>query len=305
VRRVRFVTTLAIIAVAATGCGASSAMPNAASAAGPRSGGTLSVIAAENFYGDLAAQVGGSHVTVVSILTNPDADPHLFEPGTRNALAISKANVVIRNGLGYDDWIDKLLAAAPSATRAVVDVSSIVTQSGADPNPHLWYDTPKVPDIVRAIGQALIAADPGNRSAYEAGVTQTVSALGPLEAAVSGLARDHAGAPVAYTERVPGLLLDAAKLTVMTPPSFAQAIENGSEPSPADVAQMEKLVTTHAIKVLLYNEQATSPLTVRLKQVAATAGVPVVAVTETIPGSQTFQSWQLAQVEALAAALSR
>ncbi|MCU1676275.1 MAG: cation transporter substrate-binding protein, partial [Frankiales bacterium] len=261
--------------------------------------------AAENFYGDLTTQIGGSKVAVVSILTNPEADPHLFEPGTRNALAISQARIVIRNGAGYDDWIDKLLDAAPSAGRAVVDVSGIVNVPGEDPNPHVWYAVPKLPDIVRGIGDALIAADPANEQLYRDGVTAVINSLVPLQTAVAALGSEHPGAPVAYTERVPGLLLDAAQLHVLTPPSFARAIENGSEPSPADVAAMEKLLTTHAIKALLYNEQAASPLTARLKSVAASAGVPVVPVTETLPDGQTFQQWQLAQVEALRSALSR
>jgi zinc/manganese transport system substrate-binding protein len=288
----------AALAVAAAGCGGSSG-----SAGGATTSGRITVVAAENFYGDLANQVGEAHVAVTSILSNPDADPHLFEPGSRNGLAVAKAKVVIRNGVGYDDWMVKLLDAAPSSDRRVVTVADVLHVTGADANPHLWYDTPRLPDVVTAIGNALTAADPTNAGSYRQGVQRVVASLQPLEGAVAKLKSEHAGAPVAYTERVPGLLLAAAGLEVLTPPSFARSIEDGTDPSPTDVAAMQRLLTDHKVRVLLYNEQATSPLTVRLKQTAGTARVPVVAVTETIPTGQSFVAWQLAQVNALAAAL--
>lgn len=269
------------------------------------SGGRLPVVAAENFYGDLVAQVGGGHVAVTSVLSSPDADPHLFEPGTQNALAVASARVVVRNGDGYDDWTTQLLEAAPSPSRRLVTVADVVPQPGPDPNPHLWYDTPALPWVVGAIGDALAAADPPNAGAYRAGVRRTISGLAPLQAAIRRLRAAHAGAPVAYTERVPGLLLAAAGIDVLTPPGFARAIENGTDPTPNDVAALQSLLSEHRVRVLLYNEQASSPLTVQLRQVAAGAGVPVVAVTETEPAGTSFTAWQLRQVDALDRALSR
>src|SRR5207302_11486601 len=133
-------------------------------------------------------------------------------------------------------------------------------------NPHLWYDAPALPRIVAAIGTALARADPSHAADYRAGVQRAVSGLQPLLAAVAALKARFAGTPVAYTERVPGLLLAAAGLRVLTPPGFARAVENGTDPSPADVAAMQRLLTRHEVKVLLYNEQATSPLTTRLQQ---------------------------------------
>jgi len=271
----------------------------------PASGGRLPVVAAENFYGDLATQVGGEHVAVTSVLSNPDADPHLFEPGTQNALAVANARVVVRNGDGYDDWTTKLLDAAPSRGRRLVTVADVVPQPGPDPNPHLWYDTLALPQVVRAFGAALAAADPANAGAYRDGTQSTLAGLAPLQAAVRRLRAAHFGAAVAYTERVPGLLLAAAGLDVLTPPGFARAIENGTDPTPADVASLQRLLSERTVRVLLYNEQASSPLTVRLRHVAASAGVPVVAVTETEPAGTGFTSWQLGQVDALDRALSR
>jgi zinc/manganese transport system substrate-binding protein len=297
-RRFAVATVLAVgVAVAVTGCG------GVAKTAGDPS--RVRVVAAENFYGDLAGQIGGSQVAVTSILSNPNTDPHLFEPGTRTGLAVATADVVIVNGAGYDDWMSKLLAAAPSSHRRVVTVADVLGVRGADPNPHLWYDAPALPRVVAAIGAALTRADPAHAAEYRDGVRRTVSGLQPLLAAVTGLKARYAGAAVAYTERVPGLLLTAAGLRVLTPASFARAVEDGTDPSPADVAAMQRLLTGHQVKVLLYNEQATSPVTARLKQTARAAGVPVVPVTETEPAGTTFTNWQFSQVKALEQALGR
>jgi len=296
-RRFVALTIAALLAVALSGCGASSG--------GTDSSGRLLVIAAENFWGDLAAQIGGAHVDVTSLISSPDADPHLFEPGTRDGLKVALASVVIVNGANYDPFMDRLLAAAPSSHRTVVRVSDVLHVTGSDPNPHLWYDTPALPTVVRAIAHAFSVADPANAAAYQSGATRTIAALQPLERAVKQLGKADAGDPVAYTERVPGLLLAAAGLRVLTPPGFARSIEDGTDPSPSDVAAMRALVTTKAIDVLLYNEQATSQVTSQVQSLAHDAGIPVVAVTETMPANATFESWQLAQVNALSAALAQ
>jgi zinc/manganese transport system substrate-binding protein len=295
-RVIRAAATLVVTASAVllTGCGSSS---------GPAATGLLPVVAAENFYGDLAAHIGGPHVKVTSILSNPNADPHLFEPGSRTGLSVSTARVVIRNGAGYDDWMSKLLTAAPSSGRQVVTIAEVLHVTGSDPNPHLWYDVPALPRVITAIGDSLTAADPAHSADYRAGVSRTLAGLRPLQQAVSQLKEKDAGTPVAYTERVPGLLLAAAGLRVLTPPSFARAIEDGTDPTPADVLAMRQLLTSHRVRALLYNEQATSPLTAQLQQIARTAGVPIVPVTETEPAGASFAGWQLRQVQSLAAAL--
>ena len=297
IRRVR--TALALVGamgmVGLTACSGSSDTAE--------NSGRVRVVAAENFYGDLTAQIGSGHVDVTSVLSNPDADPHLFEPGSRIGLAVARAQVVISNGAGYDDWMQKLLAAAPSDTRQVVTIAEALHVSGEDPNPHLWYDVPALPTVITAIGSALSAADPAHTADYRQGVSRSIAGLRPLQRALTDLEERDAGAAVAYTERVPGLLLEAAHLKVLTPPSFARAIENGTEPSPADVKTMQQLLTEHRVRVLLYNEQATSALTVRLRETARSAGIPVVPVTETEPAGTTFVGWQLGQVRALTRAL--
>jgi zinc/manganese transport system substrate-binding protein len=294
--------TLAVVAIVAAllcgavGCGTSN---------GGSGSGRLSVVAAENFWGNLAEQVGGDHVDVRSLISSPDADPHLFEPGTRDGLEVATASVVIVNGANYDPFMDRLLSAAPSSHRTVVRVSDVLHVTGSDPNPHLWYDTPALPTVVHAIANAFATADPAHAVAYQAGAVRTIAALQPLERAVRQLAAADAGDPVAYTERVPGLLLAAAQLTVLTPSGFARSIEDGTEPSASDVQAMRELITTKKIDVLLYNEQATSPVTAQLQSLAHSNGIPVVAVTETMPPKATFESWQLSQVRALTTALAR
>jgi zinc/manganese transport system substrate-binding protein len=287
------VTVLAVGGLAAA-CG---------STGGVGAGGRVRVVAGENFWGDLAEQIGGSHVAVTSLISNPDADPHLFEPGTSNELAVSEADVAIVNGAGYDPFMDRLMAATPSSHRVVVTVSQVLGVTGDDANPHLWYDTPRLPTVVHAIAGALSRADPKNAASFRAGAARTITSLGPLEHAVVQLKQADAGAQVAYTERVPGYLLAAAGLEVLTPPGFARSIENGTEPSPSDEAAMRALITDQRIKALLYNEQATSPVTAQLQSLARSEGIPVVGVTETMPSGDTFQSWQLRQVQALTAAL--
>ncbi len=288
--------TLAVVA-AMTGC---SSTPSGRSASG-----RLSVVAAENFWGDLATQIGGDHVDVVSLISSPDADPHLFEPGTRDGYEVAQAAVVIVNGANYDPFMDRLLAATPAAHRTVVRVSDVLHVTGSDPNPHLWYDTPALPTVVNAIATAFSTADPAHAAAYRRGASATIAALQPLERAVVGLANADAGDPVAYTERVPGLLLAAAHLRVLTPLGFARSIEDGTDPSASDVAAMRALITGHRIDALLYNEQATSPVTSQLQSLARAASVPIVAVTETMPPNATFESWQIDQVDALVAALKQ
>src|SRR5882762_5579907 len=148
---------------------------------GGTTGGKLPVVASTNVYGDIARQIGGSHVAVTSILTDPNADPHLFEPGTKNGLAVAHARVVIQNGLGYDAFMSRLESAAPSSGRRVVTISDVLGIHGNDANPHLWYDVPALPKIAAAIEQALATADAKHADAYMQGLRDFVAGLAPLQ----------------------------------------------------------------------------------------------------------------------------
>ena len=282
-----------VVALGAAGCGG-----------GGGNGSTLDVVASTNVYGDIAAQIGGSHVHVTSVLTNPDADPHLFEPGTKNGLAVAEAKLVIQNGAGYDDFMSKLEAASPSSSRVVVTIADVLGVHGRDANPHLWYDVPRLPRIAGAIASGLEQADPKHSDAYRAGLDRFTKSLRPLDDEVRRIRTRYAGRPVAYTEPVPGYLLDAAGLRNLAPGSFTRAIENGSEPPPEAVAAMDALIRGRRVDALLYNSQAVSPITTQVRAAARQKGIPVVGVAETIPPHLSFQQWQLAQVRSLERALA-
>jgi zinc/manganese transport system substrate-binding protein len=271
---------------------------------GRQTGSGLAVVAAENVYGDIAHQIGGSHVHVTSILSDPNADPHLFEPGSSNGLAVATARVVIQNGLGYDAFMTRLENAAPNAKRSVLTISDVLGVHGRDANPHLWYEVPALGRIARAISAALERADPAQRAAYRTGLTRFEASLGPLRHEVARMRAEFGGAAIAYTEPVPGYLTDAAGLRNLAPSSFTRAIEEGTEPPPEAVAAMNALMAHGRVKVLLYNSQAVSPITSRVRAAAKQAHIPVVGVTETLPPHRSFQQWQLAQARQLAAALA-
>ena len=281
----------------AAACGSSS------SSGGSRSIPVVRVVAAENFWGDITRQVGGVHVDVSSIITDPSADPHQYESDARDAASVADAGIVVRNGLGYDDFMSKLLSSTSKRGRIVVSVQDVLHAS-ADANPHLWYDVPGVPEVARAIESALATADPNDGAVFTRNRTAFVASLAPLERTLAAIKAKYPRVPVAYTERVPEYLVTAAGLTDATPRGFAQAVEDGNEPSPGDGQKMDDLVTQHRIRVLLYNAQATSPVTDHLRDLAQRSGVPVVAVTETLPRSETsYQSWQQHQLDALLRAL--
>ncbi len=268
-------------------------------------GGKLDVVAAENTYGDIASQIGGSHVSVTSILTSPSADPHLFDPGASTGLAVAGAKVVLQNGLGYDAFMTRLEDAAPSKNRVVVTMADVLGVQGKDANPHLWYDVPRLDRIATAIAAAFARADPSHAVVYRRGLHRFERSLAPLRHEVATIRARFGGVPVAYTEPVPGYLVAAAGLRNLAPDSFTRLIEEGTEPSPSAIAAMNTLVSDHRVRVLLYNSQAVSPITARLRAAAQRAGTPVVPVSETLPPHLTFQQWQLGQARALAAALAR
>jgi len=289
--RTIIVLSLALLGVA--GCG---------SAGG---GSALDVVASTNVYGDITAQIGGAHVGVSSVLSDPNADPHLFEPGTQNGLAVAQAKVLIQNGAGYDDFMGRLESASPSSGRIVVTIADVLDMHGRDANPHLWYDVPLLPRIAGAIAAGLEEADPKHAAAYRAGLDRFVKSLRPLDEEVRRIRTRYAGRPIAYTEPVPGYLVAALGLRNLAPASFTRAIQNGSEPPAEAVAAMNSLIADHRVDVLLYNSQAVSPITARVRAAAQQAGIPVVGVTETLPPHLTFQQWQLAQVRSLQRALAR
>lgn len=292
----RIVLVACTLAVGATLAGCSG---------GPRSGGRLEVVAAENVYGDIAAQLGGAHVHVTSILTDPAADPHLYTPGAKTGLAVSRANLVIQNGLGYDAFMKRLERSSPSSRRTVLTIADVLGAHGRDANPHLWYDVTDLDRVGAAIAGALVRQDPAHARDYRANLVRFDAGLAPLQRQVARIAERFGGRPVAFTEPVPGYLVEAAGLVNLAPERFTRAIEDGSEPPPSAVSAMNGLVSGHRVDVLLYNMQSVSPITSRIRTAARRAGVPVVGVTETLPKGAHVQGWQLRQERALARALAQ
>jgi zinc/manganese transport system substrate-binding protein len=199
----------------------------------------------------------------------------------------------------------KLEDATAGGSRVVVTMADVLGVHGKDANPHLWYDVPQLGRVAGAIATALEHADPHHADAYRAGLSRFDRSLAPLRREVAAIRARYRGAAVAYTEPVPGYLVAAAGLRNLAPSSFTRPIEEGTEPSPSAVAAMSELISQHRIRVLLYNRQAVSPITAGLRSEARNAGIPVVAVSETLPPGATFQQWQLGQARALAAALAR
>ncbi len=293
--RVRVVISALSGALVLGGCG---------STAPPVAAGRIAVVAAENFWGDITAQIGGSHVSVTSIITDPNADPHSYETDPRAAAAMSAATVIIENGAGYDDFVAKLLSTNPNGSRDVISVAATVGLSGANPNPHLWYNPDYVTTAARAIERHLASHDPADSASFQTNLQSFLTAYQPYIDTLASIRTRHSGTPIAYTERVAGYLVLKAGLQLVTPASFAQSIEDGTDPSPSDVAAMDGAMTARTVRLLLYNAQVTSPTTQKVRDLATANRIPVVGVAETIPAGQpTFQAWQIAQAKQILTAL--
>jgi zinc/manganese transport system substrate-binding protein len=282
---------LAAVALLAA-CGSAPAPPPPA---GP------SIVASTDVYGAVAKAVGGDAVQVTSLIRAADADPHEYEATPADALAVSKATVFVYNGAGYDDFAPKLLDSVEGNRPAALDVSAL---SGLDAgeNEHVWYDLPTIEKLAGAIATALGTADAGAAVTYTTNAKAFTAQVEGLKTRVAAIKAKHAGAKAAITEPVPGYLLAAAGLVVVTPPEFSEAVEEGTDP-PAAVVTANNATFTQA-KVLVENAQTTGPTTTQAEQAAAANGVPVVKVTETLPeGVTDYVVWMSGQVDALAAAL--
>lgn len=261
----------------------------------------IRIVAAESVYADVARQIAGPGAAVSAILTNPDQDPHLFEPTASAARAVASARIVVLNGAGYDPWMRRLIDAQPNAARIVVDIARLVhAKPGA--NPHLWYDPATVPAFARALAEDLAHLDPGGGAA--AREQAFVHSLAPLHARIADMRQRWGGTEIAATEPVFGDMASAIGLKMLDS-RFQLAVMNGTEPAASDIAALEQDLRIHRARVLIVNSQATDPAVKRLRRIAITAGIPIVAVSETKPPGQSYQAWMLTQLDALDAALAR
>jgi zinc/manganese transport system substrate-binding protein len=305
VRRAARTAALAGVALtlAACGGGASGATPGTSAAPG-----AVDVVASTDVWGDVAAAIGADRVHVTSIISDPSADPHSYEASARTRLAVSEADVVIENGGGYDDFMTRLLPAAPKA--AVIDAVEVsgaaaaARAAGQELNEHVWYDVAAVGRVADRITAALTAADARDAATFS---SHAATFKGQLQALAAQETADRArtrGAGVAVTEPVPRYLLDALGAVDKTPPSFSKAVEDGDDVSPAVLRQTEQLLTGGAVKALVYNAQTTDVQTELLKKTAQDNHVAVVPVTETLPPGKSYVQWMTDNLDAISKALS-
>ena len=256
--------------------------------------GKIAIVAAENFYGDIARQIGGERVAVVSIMSNPDQDPHLFETTPAVARSLASAQVVVFNGADYDPWMEKLLKASPRPGRVEIVAADLVHKKAGD-NPHLWYDPATMPAVAQAIAAAFSAADTAHKSDYAARLTNFLGSLKPLDEKIAVVRGKYAGAAVTASEPVFGYMAQALGLK-MHNEHFQLSVMNDTEPSARDVAAFEQDLKMHKVRVMFYNKQASSKIVQHLIELARAAKVPVVGVTETAPPDLSYQEWMMGQL---------
>jgi zinc/manganese transport system substrate-binding protein len=262
----------------------------------------VKLVAAENFYGDIAHQIGGPQVEVVSVMSNPDQDPHLFETSPAVLRRLADARIVIYNGADYDPWMPKLLKVTPKAGRTAIVAADLVHKRAGD-NPHLWYDPPTMPAVAKALAAALNKADPAHAADYQARLKTFLASLKPLNDKVAAVRNKYGGAPVTASEPVFGYMAAALGLK-MRNEKFQLSIMNNTEPSARAVAAFERDLKQHKVRVMFYNKQASDKIVQHLVEIARAAKVPVVGVTELVPPGMNFQEWMLRELNETEKALA-
>ena len=266
--------------------------------------GKLQVVAAENFWGSIATQIGGSDVNVVSIVSDPNADPHEYESDTNDAREFATANYVILNGVGYDSWASKLISASSNSNQKVLTIGDLVGKKEGD-NPHLWYNPAYVNTAAKQMETDMIALDPSHASDYEKNYATLQASLAGYQNRIQSIAKQYAGTKVAATEDIFAYLATAANLDLISPPEFIEAVAEGNDPPAQSVVTFQNQLKSGQVKVLVYNEQTVTPLTESMKKLAADQGIPVVGITETIqPPDTSFQDWMNAELINLENALN-
>lgn len=262
----------------------------------------VKVVAAENFYGDIARQIGGPHVTVTSILSDPNVDPHEYQSNTRTALAVGQADLVIENGAGYDDWMDKILSSTPDSHRLLLIGYNVATTHLPE-NVHVWYSFENAATIAQAITADLRKLDPADTAGFENNLRTFQQSLQPLQQKIAAIKTKYSGTPVGLTETIYLYQTMPEGLRVLTLFEFEKAIAEGNDPPADTVITATDQIIHQQIKVLIYNEQTITPITTNLENLAQTRHIPIVPVTETMPPGKTYQSWMLDQLNVLQRAL--
>ena len=264
----------------------------------------LQIVAAENFWGSLATQLGGDRVQVTSIVSDPNADPHEYSSNTTTARQFAAARYVILNGAGYDSWSNKLLSAQTSSGRKVLTIASLVGKKEGD-NPHFWYSPSYVNQAIVQMDKDLIALDPNGKSYYQNQLKTLQVSLSGYQNRIASIKHQFSGVKVAATEDIFAYLANAAGLDLVSPPAFIQAVAEGNDPPADSVVTFQQQLQSGQVKVLVYNQQTVTPLTDSIKKLAAENNIPIIGITETVqPPDTTFQDWMNAELINLQNALN-
>ena len=264
----------------------------------------VQIVAAENFWGSLASQLGGTHAKVTSIVTNPNTDPHEYESNSADAQAIANARLVIVNGAGYDTWALDLIAADNNPNQTVLNVQKLIGQSiGA--NPHFWYSPYYVNETVKAMYNDLVAIDPKNTAYYTQQYISLNASLETYNRRIDEIRQQFAGTPVASTESIFVYMANATGLDLVSPPAFMEAVAEGIDPPAQSIVQFQQLIQNGSIRVLVYNSQTITPLTENIESMATQKGIRIVPITETVqPPNALFQDWMNAELTSIQNALN-
>jgi zinc/manganese transport system substrate-binding protein len=274
-------------------------------AAASPGGGKVIAVGAESQYADVISQVGGKYVQASAIMSNPNTDPHTFEASIAVAREVGNAQLIVQNGLGYDEFMGTLETAAPNSGRAVIDVQRLLELPDSTPNPHLWYDPATMPRVAVAVAVTLSAMQPSHAAYFMANAAAFTASLKPVDAAIASFKSAYPGARVAVTEPVADYLLTALGADNLTPWTFQSDIMNGVDPSPQDVAAQRALFTGHKVTALLYNQQVTDALTESFISLAEQNHIPVIGVYETMPApGYDYQTWMRTEVQDLRKAVA-
>jgi zinc/manganese transport system substrate-binding protein len=287
----------ALALLLASGCGLSQAPPAGGDAA-------IAVVAAENFWGSIAQQVGGARVRVTSIIVNPDTDPHAYEATPGDARTIAQARYMIVNGAGYDPWASRLLDANPAPGRSVLVVGDLFGKKDGD-NPHLWYSPSYVDQVIDRISFDLSRIDAAEGSYFvQQGAAFRTVGLMDYHGTIAAINAKYAGTRIGATESIVSYLTQGLGLDLITPYSYLKAVSEGTDPAVADKAEVQREIDTKQIAVFVFNSQNSTPDVNALVARARSRGIPVTTVTETmVPASTTFQAWQTKQLVNLLHAL--
>jgi zinc/manganese transport system substrate-binding protein len=303
-RRARGLPAVAASLAVLTGLGCAACSASSASNTATATTGVVVAVGAQNTYANVIAQIGGPYVRVTAIESNPNTDPHTFEASASVSEVVSSAELIVQNGLGYDGFMNTIEDASPNGVRKVITVQHLLGLPDSTPNPHLWYSPATMPAVAKAIATDLTALRPAHAAYFRARLAAFDTSLKPWLAAIAAFKSADAGAPVATTEPVGDYLLQAMGMKNLTPFGLQADIMNGVDLSPQYVTLEENLFSEHKVRVFVYNQQVVDPVTESFLAAAHKAGIPVVGVYETMPDGYTYQSWMLAEVHALQAAVT-